>query len=108
MYAKGIIYGDMIRVVTDLSNKDNPLPFEQKLVAHRDHYNSHYGFKDNDIKIPDTIEKLQNNYRPLGDDKSPEGWSTQRFSDLKITFTGEGSNEALEIEGTKYYKAGES
>src|ERR1044072_1832933 len=108
MYAKGIIYGDMIRVVTDLSNKDNPLPFEQKLVAHRDHYNSHYGFKDNDIKIPDTIEKLQNNYRPLGDDKSPEGWSAQRFSDLKITFTGEGSNEALEIEGTKYYKAGES
>lgn len=63
MYAKGIVYGDMIRVVTDLSTIKKPLAFEKRLTEHHHTYNSRYGFKDNNIVIPDTVAKLRENYQ---------------------------------------------
>ena len=59
---KGLLYGDLIRVIKDPSSKDNVLPFEEQLIAKRDWYNSNFGFSDWSIKIPESVEELQENY----------------------------------------------
>lgn len=58
-----MIYGDLIRVIKEPSTKNKPLPFEERLIEYQDHYNKNYGFKDNNIVIPDTLAKLQEGYR---------------------------------------------
>ena len=62
MYGKGVVFGDLIRVIKEPSTKDNPLPFEKHLVKNRDTYNENYEFKDQGIVIPESIEDLQAGY----------------------------------------------
>jgi hypothetical protein len=62
IYGKGVVYGDLIRVIKEPSTKENPLPFEEHLVKNREEYNKNYGFKDQNIVIPETVEELQAGY----------------------------------------------
>lgn len=62
VYGKGAIFGDLVRVIKDPSTAKKPLPFERMLVEKKDDYNSNYGFKDQYIEIPDTLDQLHKNY----------------------------------------------
>lgn len=113
---KGLVYGDLIRVIKDPSTADNPLPFEQNLVAKADYYNDNHGFKDWEIKIPNTVAELQQNYRkhnsvdlPAPDnpdeDHSPENWTQRTYHDIVLVWNDSG--DFLEIDTAKWYHAGE-
>jgi hypothetical protein len=63
LWGKGVIYGDLLRVLKAPSTKEKPFGWETNLITFREIYNSRYGNKDWGIKIPDSIEKLRENYR---------------------------------------------
>lgn len=56
------MYGDLTSIIKERSTPDNPLPFETYFTENADHYNSTFGMKYFGLKIPDTVEKLQERY----------------------------------------------
>jgi len=78
LWDKGLVYGDLIRVIKDPSTKDKPLQLELNLVKNRDKYNSIKGFKDLGIQIPSTVALLQANYRKISTSTTGENSSTTR------------------------------
>jgi len=63
VWGKGLVYGDLIRVIKAPSTKDKPFEWEKNLVKNRVTYNNNYGFRDQGREIPDSVEKLQCKYR---------------------------------------------
>jgi len=116
-WGKGIVYGDLVKLVKEPSTTDKPLPFETALVGNRDHYNSSFGFKDLGLKIPDSVENLQNGYVELDDEldnniepnwsymRIPREWSLTRFYNGNQAVKVEGNN--FKYDGAKYYFADE-
>jgi hypothetical protein len=65
VWGKGLVYGDLVRVLKAPSTKDKHFGWEKNLVENRITYNNNYGFRDWKIEIPETLEALQKNYTKL-------------------------------------------
>ena len=65
VWGKGLVYGDLVRVLKAPSTKDKPFGWEKNLIENRITYNNNYGFRDWKIEIPETLEALQKNYTKL-------------------------------------------
>lgn len=91
IFGKGLVYGDLMKLIKEPSSKNKPLPFEEIIVKYRDVYNSDkYGFKDWGIEIPNTVEELQNNYRKLEGKNSGLSDGKVRISSQGPAHTGSG------------------
>lgn len=110
---KGLIYGDLIRVIKDPSTKTDPLPWEMNLVDNRTKYNDSYGFKDWGIEIPSTVESLQAKYRKLSTSTTEEDNSTRNGSKEVEEGKSKGEKEliapgnSVEYRTTDWYGEGE-
>jgi hypothetical protein len=63
VWGKGLVYGDLIRVIKEPSNPGNAFDWEKNLVENRDVFNHSFGFRDWELEIPASVENLQKNYR---------------------------------------------
>jgi len=115
VWGKGLVYGDLVKVIKEPSTKDNPFEFETNLIEHRKTYNTKYGFQDWGIEIPETLEELQESYRTIEivpkETKNPKepvshtpsGWNQEVHENINVKY----QKGSLTINDQTCWKAGE-
>lgn len=116
MFGKGLIYGDLTRIIKEPLEDGEAMPFEKHYTENSAKYNKSHAFKDLDIEIPNNIDDLRKKYKVLhlnenlpSDDEPneqiPDGWTQRTFNERDVIFDNE--KGTLLLNNQTFYRAGE-